>query len=207
MPTRESMYKLLVRDPDDVLAGLAYTAYKRHQEEVMTRIELETGQPPTQADYEAFFRAASTDSGIDMYEERAASVINLFVIDALDQRMSELMTEYETTATAESLKAIRLKQDEKRTWKGWLADSMGNLAVNFVTIFLIAMAVTGVQIMDHLTGGFGKYLELLRAGVVAGPAAQVAPARLAPKTASDAPSTEKTSNPAADAPPVENARK
>lgn len=152
MPARESMYRVLVEDPDDVLGALAYTAYKRHQDEVMTKIEHDTGQPPTQADYESFFKMTSTPASTDMYFQRAEALINAFLTETLEQRAVELESQFAATATAETLKAIRAKQDEKRTWRGWVADSLGNLAVNFVTILLIAGVVAGVSAIDSATG-------------------------------------------------------
>jgi len=180
MPARESMYRVLVTDPDDVLGALAYTAYKRHQDEVMTKIEQDTGQPASQLDYETFFRMTNTPASTDMYFQRAEALINAFMTEILEQRADELESQYAATATAETLKAIRsqqdaisAKQDEKRTWRGWVADSLGNLAVNFVTILLIAGVVAGVTAIDSVTGIWKEKVDALFG---TGPAPAAAPA-------------------------------
>jgi hypothetical protein len=179
------MYRVLVTDPDDVLGALAYTAYKRHQDEVMTKIEQGTGQPPTQLDYETFFQMTNTPASTDMYLQRAEALINAFMTEILEERADELESQYAATATAETLKAIRsqqdairTKQDEKRTWRGWVADSLGNLAVNFVTILLIAGVVAGVTAIDSATGIWKENVAALFGTRHVPPAAQpVSPAR------------------------------
>lgn len=127
----------------------------------MTKIEQDSGQPPTQADYESFFKMTNTPASTDMYFQRAEALINAFLTETLEQRAVELESQFAATATAETLKAIRAKQDEKRTWRGWVADSLGNLAVNFVTILLIAGVVAGVSAIDSATGIWKHNIDAL----------------------------------------------
>lgn len=47
MASQPTMYELLVQDPEDVLAALAYTAYKQHEFEVMSKIQSDTQSPPS----------------------------------------------------------------------------------------------------------------------------------------------------------------
>jgi hypothetical protein len=150
------MYEILVQDPEDVLAALAYTAYKQHEFEVMSKIQHETQAPPTAADMEQFYRAASAPAMIEMYMQRAELLSNAFLTSSLETKYSELEAAFINTSIGRQLSDIRGKQDERRTWKGWVADSLGNLTVNFVTILLIAAAVTGYRALDQLNGHIGK---------------------------------------------------
>jgi hypothetical protein len=73
---------------------------------------------------------------------------------------------------AESLRAILEKNGKEatqveletfyRSWKGWAADVSGNLAVNFVTILVIAALLFGFRGLDNMLGEFGRNSGVLR---------------------------------------------
>jgi uncharacterized SAM-dependent methyltransferase len=109
-----------------------------------------------QADIEQFYRSASAPAMIEMYMQRAELLSNAFLTSSLENKYSELEAAFINTSIGRQLADIRSKQDERRTWKGWVADSLGNLSVNFVTILLIAAAVTGYRALDQLNGHIGK---------------------------------------------------
>lgn len=156
-----SMYERLVSNPEDVLGALAYTAYKQHELEVMNAIVAEHGRAPTDEEVEQFFLAASAPTMIEMYIQRAQRLIQEFLDITLQGRSSEIENKFRTTSIGVSLQAIRATQLEKRTWKGWLTDLMGNLAVNFLTILLIAAVIFGYRQFDQLTGSFGHHTGVL----------------------------------------------
>jgi hypothetical protein len=156
-----SMYERLVSNPEDVLGALAYTAYKQHELEVMSAIVAARGRVPTSEEMEQFILAASAPSMVDMYIQRAQRLMQEFLELTLQGRSSEIENKFRTTSIAVSLQAIRATQLEKRTWKGWLTDLMGNLAVNFLTIILIAAVIYGYRQFDQLTGSFGHHTGVL----------------------------------------------
>lgn len=156
-----SMYERLVSNPEDVLGALAYTAYKQHELEVMNAIIAERGRAPTDQEVEQFFLAASAPTMIDMYIQRARRLMQEFLEVSLQRRSSEIEDKFRTTSIGVSLQAIRAAQLEKRTWQGWLTDLMGNLAVNFLTILLIAAVLYGYRQFDRLTGSFGHQTGVL----------------------------------------------
>lgn len=167
MTASKAMYQLLVQNPEDVLAALAYSAYKHHELEVLGAIERTTGEPATELDLDRFYMASSTPAMLEMYEQKAKVLLNAFLEETLKQRSATLAADFAASTTVQALNAIQAKQNEKRTWKGWIADSLGNLAVNFLTILLIAGAVTGYKSMDAVTGNLGKQTGVLSEGAAA----------------------------------------
>jgi hypothetical protein len=157
-----TMYELLAQDCSDVLAVFAYAAYKQHKVEVLNTILLQTGAPATQADLDTFFRTASTPSMRAMYVQQAETLMKRLVDRTLELRKRELEKSFLTTKIGEQLQAIQLTQHQKRSWKGWAADVSGNLAVNFVTILVIAALLFGFQGLEQMLGEFGRSSGVLR---------------------------------------------
>ena len=159
-----SMYSLLVHDPDDVLTALAYTAYKSHELEVMRAIASETGLPPTQGDIDAFYRVSSSPTMLAMYVRQAEALTKTFLDEALKSRKSALEADFVSTAVGRRLIAIERKLVEKRSVRGWCADVGANLAVNFVTILVIAALLFGFQGLDRMLGTLGRDSGILGPG-------------------------------------------
>jgi hypothetical protein len=162
MMTSTTMYKLLVHDPDDALAALAFTTHKQHEMEVMDGILSATGAPPSQSDIDAFYIAASTPSMLAMYEQRAEILLNTFLEEALKSRKQSLEMEFNSTRIGQQLQSIQEKQNDKMSWKGWAAEVSGNLAVNFVTILVIAALLFGFRGLDQILNTFGQQTGLLK---------------------------------------------
>jgi hypothetical protein len=156
MAVPPTMYQLLVPNPSDALAALAYAAFKQHEVQVMDAIVSATGAPPTQLDIDGFYRAASAPAMLDMYEQHAQALMNAFLEETLESRRNVLETEFASTKIGQQLLAIQEKQREKKGWKGWAADVSGNLAVNFVTILVIAALLFGFNGLDKMLGDFGR---------------------------------------------------
>jgi hypothetical protein len=57
---------------------------------------------------------------------------------------------------------LHAHQKAKWTWKGWAAEVSGNLAVNFVTILVIAALLFGFQGLDTMLGEFGQDAGVLK---------------------------------------------
>jgi hypothetical protein len=161
MMNSTTMYKLLVHDPDDALAALAFTTYKQHEMEVMDGILAATGEPPSQSDIDAFYIASSTPTMLAMYEQRAEILLNTFLEEALKSRKQALEMEFNATRIGQQLQSIQKKQSGKKSWKGWAADVSGNLAVNFVTILVIAGLLFGFRGLDQILNTFGQQTGLL----------------------------------------------
>lgn len=178
------MYQLLVPDPDDVLAALAYTAYKQHEVEAMTSLEAASGNPPTQAEIDGFYRAASTATMLEMYADRAEALINAFLAETLQSRESALENQFATTEIGLQLKGIQEKQRERRTWKGWTADVGGNITVNFMTLIFVAALVFGYRQFDDWMSKLGHKTGALapEVGAVVEPSG-IVPAALPPASA------------------------
>jgi hypothetical protein len=109
------MYSLLVKDPDDVLAALAYTAYKQHESEVMAAISAASGVPPTQAEQDAFYLSSSSPAQLTMYQDRAQSLINAFLDASLEQRALELERDFLTSKVSMQLSTIHSALAEKKS--------------------------------------------------------------------------------------------
>jgi hypothetical protein len=110
-----TMYSLLVKDPDDVLAALAYTAYKQHESEVMAAISAASGVPPTQAEQDAFYLSSSSPAQLTMYQDRAQSLINAFLDASLEQRALELERDFLTSKVSMQLSTIHSALAEKKS--------------------------------------------------------------------------------------------
>jgi hypothetical protein len=162
MDTRPSMFDILVGDNGNALAALAYMTYKKHKREVMSRIERETHAPPTAADIEQFYRMASSSEMIEMYMQRAEALSALYMGMSLDIRHAQLEIGFNSTAVGGQLIEIHRKLDQRRSWKRWFADSLGNLSVNFITILLIAGVVTGYQALDRLNKQLGEMTGVVK---------------------------------------------
>lgn len=171
-----SMYELLVHDPNDVLAALAFTAYKQHEKQVMDQIELDSGAPPSKTDIDAFHYASSAPAMPAMYRQRAQTLMNKFLEESLKSRKQALEVEFTTTKISQQLQMILETQNIRRSWKGWAAEVSGNLAVNFITILVIAGLLFGFRGMDQLLNTFGQQTGLLSGGT------SPAPARKPPKS-------------------------
>jgi len=128
-----AMYQLLAEDCGDVLATFAYAVYKQHKVEVMHA----------------------------MYRLRAEAALQNFLDETLGSRKRELEENFTTTKIGAQLQAIQMAQNQKRSWKGWAADVSGNLAVNFVTILVIAALLFGFRRLDQMLNEFGRNSSVL----------------------------------------------
>ncbi|NVD99340.1 hypothetical protein [Massilia sp. BJB1822] len=162
MDAPPTMYELLIKDPDDVLGGLSYIAYKQHKLEFLKAVARERNGPPTQEELSRFYLAASTPAMLAMYMQRAKKMSWAFFSTSLEARAAQLQDQFTSTTTGQKLELILKQLAAKRTFKGWLADSLGNLAVNFLTILLIASAVYGFRALDRFSSDFGRQTGVLR---------------------------------------------
>src|SRR5471030_3049470 len=155
MPAPPTMYELLVPDPDDVFAALAYATYKRHELEALAAIASATGAAPTQSDIDAVWHDHSPQM-LSLYEDHAETLVNDFVEEALQARKSALESEFATTTISQQLQLIQNELKKKRSWKGWAADVSGNLAVNFASILVIAGLLFGFRGLDQILRDFAR---------------------------------------------------
>jgi hypothetical protein len=56
---------------------------------------------------------------------------------------------------------IKIPGDQDRSWRGWAAEVSGNLAVNFVTILVIAALLFGFRGLDQMLTEFGQHSGVL----------------------------------------------
>lgn len=173
MANNPKMYELLVQDPDDVLAALAYTAYKQHETEYIQGIKISTGVDPTEYQMDSFFHAASAPAQLAMYQSRAEALALAFIEATVDSRMRDIEINFDKTLVGRQLERIVDKQGEPRTWKGWLADSVGNLGVNFLSILLIALVLFGYKAIDRWSGDLGRSTGVLQQEAPSTPPAAV----------------------------------
>lgn len=82
--------------------------------------------------------------------------MNAFLEETLESRRNVLESEFASTKIGQQLLAIQEKQREKKGGKGWAADVSGNLAVNFVTILVIAALLFGFKGLDKMLRDFGR---------------------------------------------------
>ncbi|UOD28600.1 hypothetical protein INH39_24600 [Massilia violaceinigra] len=160
MTGRDSVYALLVSDPSDTLAALAYTIYKQHEIETYSDIEATTGQAPTQQQIDAFERAAKTPTGLAIYTRRAETLMNTFLDATLSARKAKLEAEFMTTTISHQLSAIAARQHARKGIRGWAKDVSANLTVNFLTILLIAGFVFGYRLLDGWLNHLGTQTGL-----------------------------------------------
>lgn|GEM_PF-6188331 len=158
-----TMYSLLVTDPDDVLAALAYTAYKQHESEVMAAISAASGAPPTQAEQDAFYLSSSSPAQLTMYEDRAQSLINAFLDASLEQRALELERDFLTNKVSLQLSTIHTTLAEKKSKMRYAMDVLSNLGINIATVIVIGMAVFGFKAYDAFNSNLAKGVGLTSA--------------------------------------------
>jgi hypothetical protein len=155
MTSRPSVYSLLVPDPTDTLAALAFTQYEQHKVETYSDIEAATGRAPTPQEMHVFECAAKTPMGIAMYRRRAETMVNLFLDATLETRKARLEAEFMTTAVGRQLADILAHQRARKGLTGWFRDVSANLSVNFLTILLIAALVFGYRLLDDWLNHLG----------------------------------------------------
>jgi hypothetical protein len=158
-----AMYQMLAQECDnEVLAIFAYMAYKRHKAEALQAIlDIHAG-PPTQQELDMFYLTACTPSMRDMYVQQAQILMKRLVGSTLEQRRRELEQDFFATKVGRQLETLQEQQKTKRTWRGWAAEVSGNLAVNFVTILVIAALLFGFRGLDNMLGEFGRDSGVLR---------------------------------------------
>ena len=155
------IYQLLAQECEPGLIPFAYAAYKEHKAEVLQAIEIETGRPATQEDLHAFYRIASAPAELAMYVQRGEVMLHSLIDHTLDVRWNELENQFITTKIGEQLQILQAQQQQKRSWRGWAADVSGNLAVNFVTILVIAGLLFGFRGLDGMLANFGHRADVL----------------------------------------------
>jgi hypothetical protein len=158
-----AMYQLLTQEcSSEVLAIFAYTVYKQHKAESLSAIREKSGTEATQAELETIYLACCTPSMRKMYVQQAEELMQQLVGKTLELRKRELEQDFLATKVGEKLEVIHTNQQQKRTWKGWAADVSGNLAVNFVTILVIAALLFGFRGLDTMLSEFGRDSGVLR---------------------------------------------
>lgn len=192
MPSRPSVYSLLVSDPNDTLAALAYTTYKQHEVETFAEIALRTGHPPTPDDIEAFERTASTPSALAMYERQAEALMKTFLEITLSARQAKLDADFLNTAVGQKLATLQAQQDAKKGFGGWFRDVSANLTVNVMTLLVIAALVYGYRLLDGWMSDLGTKTGVIRSdqtpvGPLTAPAGSAPAAAGVPTTGPGAP--------------------
>jgi hypothetical protein len=158
-----AMYQMLSQECEsEVLTIFAYTVYKRHKAEALQAIlDIHSG-PPTQQELEMFYLTACTPLMRDMYVQHAQLLMKQLIGNSLEKRQRELEQDFFATEVGQQLAAVQAHQKAKRSWKGWAAEVSGNLAVNFVTILVIAALLFGFRGRDNMLGEFGRHSGVLQ---------------------------------------------
>lgn len=152
-----AMYELLSQECESkALAILAYAVYKQHKAESMDAIRDKNGVPATADELEIFYLSCCTPCMRKMYIQQAEVLMQGLLKNALEARERELERDFLTTNVGQRLEVIQSNQQQRRTWKGWAAEVSGNLAVNFVTILVIAALLFGFRGLDQLVSEFGR---------------------------------------------------
>jgi hypothetical protein len=84
------------------------------------------------------------------------------ISNTLTLRRQKLEQNFLATKVGQQLEAIQVNQQQKRSWKGWAAEVSGNLAVNFVTILVIAALLFGFRGLDQVLAEFGRNSGVLQ---------------------------------------------
>lgn len=152
-----AMYQLLAQECNsEALAIFAYAVYKQHKAEALQAIRDQSGMSPTSEELEIFYLSCCTPSMRKMYVQQAEKLMQQLVGRTFELLECELERDFHATKVGQQLKAIQDNQQQKRTWKGWAAEVSGNLAVNFVTILVIAALLFGFRGLDQLVSEFGR---------------------------------------------------
>lgn len=158
-----AMYQLLAQEcSSEALAIFAYAVYKQHKAESLRAILEKNGKEATQVELETFYLSCCTQSMRKMYVQQAEKLMQQLVGKTLELRKRELEQDFLATKVGEQLEVIQANQHQKRSWRGWAADVSGNLAVNFVTILVIAALLFGFRGLDNMLGEFGRNSGVLR---------------------------------------------
>ncbi len=158
-----AMYQLLAQEcSSEALAILAYAVYKRHKAESLGAILEKNGEEATEAELETFYVSCCTPSMRKMYVQQAEKLMQQLVGKTLELRKRELEQDFFATEVGQQLAAVQAHQKAKRSWKGWAAEVSGNLAVNFVTILVIAALLFGFRGLDNMLGEFGRNAGVLQ---------------------------------------------
>ena len=158
-----AMYQLLAQEcSSEALAIFAYTVYKQHKAESLRAIHEKNGKEATQAELETFYLSCCTPSMRKMYVQQAEKLMQQLVGKTLELRKRELEQDFFATKVGQQLEAVQANQKAKRTWKGWAADVSANLAVNFVTILVIAALLFGFRGLDTMLNEFGQHSGVLQ---------------------------------------------
>jgi hypothetical protein len=156
------MYQFLAQECNsEALAIFAYAVYKRHKAESLNAILEKNGAPATQQELDTFYLSACTPLMRDMYIQQAEALMTELVDATLELRECELERDFLTTAVGQRLEVIQSNQQQKRSWRGWAAEVSGNLAVNFITILVIAALLFGFQGLDTLMNELGRSAGVL----------------------------------------------
>jgi hypothetical protein len=97
-----------------------------------------------------------------MYIQQAETLMQRVLDNTLTFRRQKLEQNFLATKVGQQLEAIQVNQQQKRSWKGWAAEVSGNLAVNFVTILVIAALLFGFRGLDQMLSEFGQHSGVLR---------------------------------------------
>jgi hypothetical protein len=93
---------------------------------------------------------------LSLYEAGAATRVNRLVDEALQARKSVFEREFATTTISQQLQLIQNELSKKRSWNGGAADVSGKLAVNCVTILVIAGLLLGFRGLDQMLRDFAR---------------------------------------------------
>jgi len=158
-----AMYQLLAQECDsEALAIFAYAVYKRHKAESLRAIFDKNGAPATVEELETFYTSCGTPCMREMYIQQAEALMQRVLDNTLTLRRQKLEQNFLATKVGQQLEAIQVNQQQKRSWKGWAAEVSGNLAVNFVTILVIAALLFGFRGLDQMLAEFGRNAGVLQ---------------------------------------------
>jgi hypothetical protein len=153
-------YAALVRAPGDLIAALAYVAYKHHEMEFIRAIESAGGTVSIEQ-LETFRIGCCVESQLGRYTTRAETLVRAFLDETLAKTEVELKDTFKSKETGLQLQAILDKFQERRSWSGWVADVVGNLSVQALTILLVAGLYFGFQALDAISGAAGRFVGVL----------------------------------------------
>ena len=92
------IYKLLVHGEDDLRGHIAYSVYKQHKTEEITRLTIRYNRPPTSEELDWFMKNAESENQLRFYNERAVSILHNFldetVTEQIDETRNKIMSEY-----------------------------------------------------------------------------------------------------------------
>lgn len=145
------IYEQLVQGENDLVGAIAYILYKQHKIEFIHEIKQATGSEPSNEQWIEFHRTTCLNSSITNYQNRAETLVQQFLTNALTKHAEEL------DRNAEALMEGRIKNITQT-----LKDDVQAISTKVDTKF----SELKTDINPLISGGVGRFLIELGKGTL-----------------------------------------